>query len=221
MPVFDHMITKGTAGEASYPFTGNDGAQCPQQMATPFRATSWGFVGPNQTTIPSVSAIKAALCQHGPLATAVQVDGAFQGYTGGVFDEHTQHFDWINHGVTIIGWDDSKHAWLIKNSWGTLWGDTGGYGSERGYMWIDYNTNNIGIATAWVDARSNRWDLIAAYDKLLMAQYKIVPDPGPQPIPDPTIKTKLLQSPAALQTQTQPALKQQMLKTQPLLTQPQ
>lgn len=137
-----------------------------------------------------------------------------------VFDEHTQHFDWINHGVTIIGWDDSKHAWLIKNSWGTLWGDTGGYGTERGYMWIDYNTNNIGIATAWVDARSNRWDLIAAYDKLLLSQYKILPDPQPQP--NPSLKTKLLQSPSVLQTQPQPVLKQQqLLKTQPLLTQPQ
>jgi C1A family cysteine protease len=58
----------------------------------------------------------------------------------------------VNHGVTLIGWDDSKNAWLIKNSWGTGWGDTCGYGSERGYMWITYTSDNIGYAAAWVQA---------------------------------------------------------------------
>jgi C1A family cysteine protease len=58
----------------------------------------------------------------------------------------------VNHGVTLIGWDDAKKAWLIKNSWGTDWGETGGYGTERGYMWITYNCNNIGYGASWVQA---------------------------------------------------------------------
>jgi len=28
-----------------------------------------------------------------------------------------QYLGVINHGVTLIGWDDNKGAWLIKNSW--------------------------------------------------------------------------------------------------------
>jgi C1A family cysteine protease len=58
----------------------------------------------------------------------------------------------VNHGVTLVGWDDNTNAWLIKNSWGTGWGDTCGYGTERGYMWISYDCDNIGFAAAWVEA---------------------------------------------------------------------
>jgi len=63
-----------------------------------------------------------------------------------------QYLGVINHGVTLIGWDDNKGAWLIKNSWGFGWGETGGYGIERGYMWISYDCDNIGLGAAWVQA---------------------------------------------------------------------
>ena len=52
----------------------------------------------------------------------------------------------VNHGVTLVGWDDSKQAWRIKNSWGPGWG-------ESGYMWIAYNTNKIGYGASWVQAK--------------------------------------------------------------------
>lgn len=159
MPVFDFMIRNGNTTEAADPFTGNDSLPCPVGVPLPFRASAWAFVGPNISTIPTPQQIKTALCQHGPLATAVNVDPAFSGYTGGVFDESWLPFNWINHGVVIIGWDDSKKAWLIKNSWGNGWGETGGLGTQKGYMWIAYTTNNIGIATAWVDAMSNKYKL--------------------------------------------------------------
>ena len=151
MPIFNHMISQGTVAESALPTTCHIGA-CPH-IPHPYRAASWGFVG-NSRNIPSSVQIKEALCAHGPLATAVMVDGPFQAYTGGVFDERFQHFQGINHAITIMGWDDEKigldgnrGAWLIKNSWGTGWGATGDFGSSKGYMWISYNTNNIGFAT--------------------------------------------------------------------------
>ena len=39
----------------------------------------------------------------------------------------------IYHAVSIIGWDDSKQAWLCKNSYGTGWG-------ENGYFFLSYET---------------------------------------------------------------------------------
>jgi len=72
-----------------------------------------------------------------------------------------------NHAVTLIGWDDAKKAWLIKNSWGTGWGGTCDHGDERGYMWIHYGTNNIGYLAAWVKAKSKLFNLPPAYNQAL------------------------------------------------------
>ena len=36
------------------------------------------------------------------------------------------------HTMVIAGWDDTRNAFLVWNSWGALWGN-------GGYMWIDYD----------------------------------------------------------------------------------
>jgi len=145
---FPYLMNPGVATEASYPYTHVKGA-C-RSVARPYHAIAWGYVG-NDHNIPTVGALKQYLCAYGPLAVAVRVTPGFQAYTSGVFNEHAAGS--VNHGVTLIGWDDAKQAWLIKNSWGTGWGETGGFGTERGYMWIGYSSNSIGYAAAWVRAQ--------------------------------------------------------------------
>jgi cathepsin L len=51
----------------------------------------------------------------------------------------------IDHAVVLIGWDDSKQAWIIKNSWGSAWGDDG-------FLYVKYGTNSIGFGAAWAEA---------------------------------------------------------------------
>lgn len=58
----------------------------------------------------------------------------------------------VNHGITLVGWDDAAGAWIIKNSWGANWGETAGVGTERGYMRLTYGCNNAGYGAAWVQA---------------------------------------------------------------------
>lgn len=139
---FQYLIDTGSAKEADYPYVATKGT-C-KSVAPAYKATAWGYVDPN-TQIPSIAAIKAALCKYGPLAAAVAVTPAFQAYKSGVFNEVSSTN--INHGVLLVGWDDSKKAWRIKNSWGTAWGDAG-------FMWIGYTTNKIGYAAAWVQAKA-------------------------------------------------------------------
>jgi hypothetical protein len=138
---FDYIKNKGTTYETQYPYTGTDSA-CRTNVSLPFKVAAWGYVDP-QGGIPSQAAMKAALCEHGPLAIAVNATDAFKAYVGGVFNESDSGN--INHAITLVGWDNARNAWLIKNSWGTGWG-------LGGYMWINYASNKVGDGAAWVDA---------------------------------------------------------------------
>ncbi len=118
--------------------------------ATNYYATDWGVVDPSGdvTKIAPVASIKEALCKYGPIAASLVSTQNFQDYTNGVFYETASNYasPSSNHAVLIVGWDDDKNAWLIKNSWGTDWG-------EDGYGWIDYGSNNIGRRASWVIAK--------------------------------------------------------------------
>jgi C1A family cysteine protease len=182
-PVFDFMVTNGTADESADNFSGNDQLVCPTKIPSPYRATGWGFVDTaNHMAIADTQAIKQSICAHGPVATAVQVDDAFQAYTDGVFSS-SQTYSGINHAIVIVGWDDARGAWLIKNSWGPGWGETGSYGSEKGYMWIKYRSNNVGTATAWVDASRSFLSLRLPFEEIFKAE-KIRHIPMPDPAPE-------------------------------------
>lgn len=89
-----------------------------------------------KTTTPSTrfggsdKKVKAAL-KNGPLLTTLNAREDFLYYKGGVYK--TKNSKKIGgHAVVIVGFDDAKKAWLIKNSWGEDWG-------ERGYAWISYS----------------------------------------------------------------------------------
>jgi len=167
MPVWDWMLTHRVGNESALPYTAHDGS-CPSGISGNYQDVAWGFVDP-AGGVPSVGAIKAALCAHGPLAVAVMATPAFQAYTGGVLNEGPMSN--FNHAVTIVGWDDSKHAWLVKNSWSTGWG-------LNGYIWIAYGSNNIGYHAAWVQAPSNRI-IINPHLYDLISKYHLIPNPGP------------------------------------------
>jgi C1A family cysteine protease len=147
---YDYIIASGIAKEPDYPYNASD-TPCEDPVQRPFHVASWGYVN-DSVYIPAVNEIKAALCQYGPLSVAVRATPAFKAYVGGVFNETDA--GQVNHGVTLIGWDNSRNAWLIKNSWGTNWGSECDFGNERGYMWIKYNSNSIGYMPAWCTSAS-------------------------------------------------------------------
>ncbi len=137
--------------EAQYPDNGVNGA-CPATVpATNVELVDWGVIDPSGdiNKIAPVDKIKEAICKYGPIAVSMYATPLFQNFAGGgVFYETPSDYanPVSNHAVMLVGWDDSKQAWLMRNSWDVTWGDDG-------YAWIKYNTNNIGKRAAWVVAK--------------------------------------------------------------------
>lgn len=145
----EYYVRVGGLHENMMPYAGYD--QYCTKPQTSLSAVAWGFVDP-AVEFPSVQQIKNALCTYGPLTTRMRiVSDNFRWYTGGVYNEYVASDDprySAGHAVLIVGWDDDRGAWRIKNSWGPNWG-------EDGYMWIAYGSNRIGRHTAWIKAKSS------------------------------------------------------------------
>ena len=136
---FKLMASRGVASASELPYQ-NWQTTCPIDAPPTYRAVAWDFISHKNDT-PLSSEIKQAICSYGPVSSAIAVSPMFVAYASGVFNEPVD--DTVNHAITIVGWDDAKSAWLIKNNWDTTWGD-GGYG------WVNYQTAKIGYAAAWV-----------------------------------------------------------------------
>jgi cathepsin L len=143
--VFDWMMIRKAASEEMLPYTAKDG-QCSDPARSYLSDLTWGWASPvsDRWEVTPTQEIKKAICEYGSVSAAVRVTRAFQDYVGGVFNERAPGN--VNHAINLVGWNDSKQAWLLKNSWGTGWG-------IRGYMWIRYGSNQVGTDAVWVKAR--------------------------------------------------------------------
>jgi hypothetical protein len=116
------------------------------------KALTWDYVSSNPTDISPPEEIKLAVVTYGAVVTAFKLDNCFDLYGNGVFNENFT--DGGYHIVSIIGWDDEKGAWLIKNSYGKEWG-------EKGFGWMKYGSNGIGRFSAFVVADPDEEQRIA------------------------------------------------------------
>jgi C1A family cysteine protease len=145
--VFRYAADKGLPDEGHYPYTHSD-SPCKTVEGPHYGIKIWDYVETNGGD-PTVDALKRDIQAHGPIVVAVVATDLFDAYKTGVFNELPNDTSCTNHGVVIIGWDDSKHAWHIKNSWGKCddcWG-------EHGFGWVAYGANHIGYEAIWVEAK--------------------------------------------------------------------
>jgi hypothetical protein len=131
----------GAMPEACFPYTALDSACAYCASPTWYPVSSWAYCE-TSNSVASVDSIKNAIYTYGSVSAAVYVDRYFQAYTGGTFTSCKKKVNSINHAIILCGWDDARGAWLLKNSWGTGWG-------EDGFMWMKYGCNNVGYSACY------------------------------------------------------------------------
>lgn len=135
----------GAVPEASFPYAAQD-LPCSPPHPHVSRINAWRFVS-GSVSVPDTAAIKRAILEYGPVAASVCAGPAMQNYRGGVFstDERCEPYA-VNHAILLVGWDDNQGpggVWILRNSWGTGWG-------EAGYMRIAYGTSKVGYRANYV-----------------------------------------------------------------------
>jgi C1A family cysteine protease len=93
--------------------------------------------------VPTVAQIKQAIYDYGPVWACVCAGGNFSGYKTGVLTNSDGTS--VNHAIVLCGWDDATGSWVLRNSWGTGWGE------KSGYMRIKYGVSNVGYRATYFD----------------------------------------------------------------------
>jgi len=115
------IANKGITSEALYPYTAVTGV-----CKNPLPASVASITSFTDVTKQNELALETAIVQQ-PISVAVEADQpAWQSYTGGVVTSNCGTA--LDHGVLAVGYDTDPSAgpyYLVKNSWGTAWGEKG------------------------------------------------------------------------------------------------
>jgi C1A family cysteine protease len=135
--------------ESCFPYTATNNLcsnACLNWQDNTYRIIGWHSVR------SAVDDIKNALYAYGPVITTLYVYNDFYSYRSGVYSYSTGSYVGA-HAVLAVGYDDTRQAFIVKNSWGSGWGEAGYFmiaysevtGTSRfGYSAIAYDGYNDG-----------------------------------------------------------------------------
>ena len=114
----------------------------------------------------NIDIVKQKIIDNGAVGISYWSDNVYMHKTGSEYYYYTNIYSATNHGIAIVGWDDSIPAerfwtdyntartsaknpggWLCRNSWGEDWAL-----SNKGYFWISYEEPSLSSNIYAVDA---------------------------------------------------------------------
>jgi len=138
---------RGLAYEDAYQYTARDGTCKEKDLPDSDFPPSDRYAKPTGfTDVKSgdEDALTDAIASVGPISVAIDAShSSFQLYRSGVYKPLLCSSSRLDHGVTAVGYgtENGSDYYIVKNSWGTGWG-------EKGYIKMARNAKNkCGIAT--------------------------------------------------------------------------
>ena len=141
-PAFNAIINNGVASMADVPFNSKmicDGVQGKgnaDNKLKSYRIIAYtkelSNSGPYGMTVAN---FKGYLLNHGPIAIGARLGERFmECNNSSVLTSDTEKVKGQHayHALVVVGYDDSKQAFRVRNSWGSSWGDNGS-------IWIGYD----------------------------------------------------------------------------------
>ncbi|XP_026783708.3 procathepsin L [Pangasianodon hypophthalmus] len=137
---YDYVINNGLQASETYPYTSVDTQPCfYDSNKVVAQINDYRFIPTGDE-----QALADALATIGPITVAVDADHpSFLFYSSGIYEEPRCNPNNLSHAVLLVGYgsEGGRDYWIIKNSWGTGWG-------EGGYMRMIRNgSNTCGIAS--------------------------------------------------------------------------
>jgi len=97
--------------------------------------------------------IRYDIFRWGPVCSAIKIYPDFYTFKGkGIYKWNKQYKQVGAHAIEIVGWGEQSNTkyWIVKNSWGTDWGDDGYFKILRGVNECEIEENVItGVPDFW------------------------------------------------------------------------
>merc|ERR1711934_516167 len=165
----DWVKNNGVFLEENYPYRAKN-QSC--QKGTPLA----GYKVDGYKSMASGESQLMAAVEKQPIAVAVNAS-KWHLYGGGIVNDANWCSGGINHAVNVVGYGNvnGTNYWLVRNSWGTGWG-------ESGYIRLKMGVSSNGICHV---ARYGYWPNVTVTNPEPKPEPKPEPEPEPSPEPEP------------------------------------
>ncbi|XP_067871961.1 cathepsin K-like [Heterodontus francisci] len=138
---FDYIRENGgIEAESTYAYTAKDGKSCKYNTSESVASVSSYQILP----YGDEEALTRAVAEIGPIAVVIDAGlESWQFYSSGIYYDATCRTNTFNHAVLVVGYgvQSGMKYYIIKNSWGQNWGQSGYILMARG------RNNSCGIAS--------------------------------------------------------------------------
>jgi C1A family cysteine protease len=140
---FQYAIDNGMCKESDYKYLAKSGT-CTKCDPVVFMSSCVDVTPQNEVDLEKAVAI-------GPVSVAIEADTrTFQMYKSGVITGSACGTN-LDHGVLVVGYgtESTQPYWLVKNSWGSSWGEDGYVKIEKSSSTKDKGTCGIAMQPSY------------------------------------------------------------------------